>query len=180
MPDAAVKILEIPSQLLEKVIETLAKVGIELPALGWQLFLLALVMAVLYPAFRKLRSREPGERAIPLTETVALGLIALGIVWGVVSQTLLPRSLWGHVISINLQDVRVQLLDFRGRTISSGSGAVDTETGAFVLDDNPIVNGRARTLRIVAQGCAPRDYEIPRSHLRAGSELQWEYDCQEK
>ena len=54
---------------------------------------------------------------------------------------------------------------------------VDTETGRFALHYSPLVDGRARKLRVIAAGCKPQDYDLARAKLRSESEITWGYQC---
>jgi hypothetical protein len=169
------KLIDLPSQMLDKVVEVLARVGIELPALVLQLFLLALVLLALFAAVRALFPDWRNAKPLPLLGAGAIALIAVGIVFGIGSQVLLPDRLIGRVSGHDLDQPRVELLDFRGQVVSM-SGSVDTQTGEFIAYYSPTWNGRARTLRIAATGCKPRDHAIPRSRL--GTESIWDFTCE--
>ena len=88
-----------------------------------------------------------------------------------------PARVSGLVKSAQLGDLRVALLDYRDQVISIDSGLVDTATGRFALHYSPLVNGRARKLRIEATDCQGHDYPMARAQVRAGSEITWEYAC---
>lgn len=177
MEDAAdpIKLIDLRNQLLEKVVEALSKVGIELPALALQLFLLMLVVMALLVSVRALLPDWRKAKPLPLLGTGAMALIAGGIVYGIVTQALLPDRLVGRVTGQEIGDVQVELLDFRGQTVST-SGSVDSQTGEFVAYYGPAWNGRARTLRVSASGCKPRDHAIARSRL--GTESAWDFSCE--
>jgi len=174
-PDDSAKLIDLPGQLLDKVVEVLAKVGIELPALVLQVFLLVLVLLALFAAVRALRSDWRHASAPSLLGTGALGLIAFGILTGILMQATLPNRLAGRVHAQDLAGVRVELLDFRGESVSTG-GSVDTQTGEFFTYYSPAWNGRARTLRISAAGCKTKDQPIARGQLRM--ESVWEFVCE--
>lgn len=169
-------ILKLPGQWLDEIAGLLSVVGIDLAPFTLQLFLLALVAALLWPAYKKLRARKKADRT-PLILVVALGLSAFGILLGMIENGTTPDRVAGWVSSDRLADVHVALLDFRGRPISRGSGAVDTQNGRFALHYSPLVDGRARQLRIVVPGCREQDVELSRAQLRAGAELQWTHQC---
>lgn len=167
-------LLGLPSRLLDQVVEILAGVGIELPSLLLQGFLLVLVLLALFVALRPLRARWPQVGALPLLGAGAIALVALGILAGIGSQLALPDRLVGRVESTTLAGVRVELLDFRG-VVVSGGGSADTTSGEFVAYYQPLWHGRARTLRITAPGCKARDHAIARSRL--DTESAWEFTC---
>jgi len=169
------KLIDLPSQMLDKVVEVLAKVGIELPALVLQLFLLVLVLLALAVALRGLFPDWRNAKPLPLLGAGAIALIAVGILFGIGSQLLLPDRVIGRVSAQDLNQPRVELLDFRSQVVST-SGSVDTQTGEFIAYYSPAWNGRARTLRISATGCKPRDNAISRSRL--GTETTWDFACE--
>ena len=169
-------LLQSPGDVLDHITDQLARVGIDLPPFPTQIFLLVLTVSLLIPTAKRLRPRKKADRA-PLIAVAALGLLALGILIGVLDNATMSNRVSGSVQSDRLPDVRVCLLDSRGRTISSDSGLVDTDTGHFALHYSPLVDGRARKLRIAAQGCQLQEVELFRQQLRAGSELQWTYKC---
>ncbi len=169
-------LIDLPGQLLDKMVEVLAKVGIDLPALVLQVFLLVLVLLALFVAVRPLLPDWRSAKPLPLLAAGAIALIAIGIVFGIVSQALLPNRLIGRIAGTDLGAVRVELLDHRGETVSTG-GTVDTQTGEFVAYYSPVWNGRARALRIAAAGCKPLDHAIARSRLDRGIEITWDFTC---
>jgi hypothetical protein len=174
--NAAEPILAVPGQVLDQICAVLAKVGIDLAPLWLQLFLLAIVVAMFVPTWKKLRAREKSDR-VPLYAAIALGLLGVGILVGIAENATTPARVVGSVRSDHLADVRVSLVDFRDREISRDAGRVDTATGRFALHYAPLVDGRARKLRIVAPGCKPQDLDLSRAALRAESEITWEHVC---
>ena len=169
------KLIDLPSQLLDKVVEVLAKLGIELPELVLQLFLLVLVLLALCIAVRALLPDWRNAKPLPLLGSATIVLIPIGIVFGIVSQMLLPDHLIGRVSGQDFNGVAVELLDFRGQVISM-NGIVDTQTGEFITYYSPAWNGRARTLRVSAPDCKARDHAIARSRLR--TESTWDFPCE--
>ena len=111
--EEATKLIERPGQVLDKVVEILAKVGIDLPALVLQIFLLVLTLVVLFVAFRMARA-DTVATSLAWLPAVALGLIVVGIVFGIIGQALLPNRLIGRVAAPDLHGLTVDLLDFRG------------------------------------------------------------------
>jgi hypothetical protein len=168
-------VFDLSLDLLDRVVTTLAKIGIELPVLVVQIFFVALLLTLLYPLLRTLLKREK----LPLTAptVVALLLVVLGILYGIVDQALLPKYVSGRVATQNPTEVRVQLLDHQGRVISSGEGFVDSDTGAFALYYQPWLNGRAHALLL--KGCSDADkrIELPRAYVRVGGNSHQVYPC---
>lgn len=174
--DTGLKLIDLPSELLDKVVGVLARVGIDLPALVLQLFLLVLVLLALFVAVRSLLPDWRAAKPLLLLQAGTIGLIAIGILFGIVSQMLLPGRLSGHVaVARHVAEVHVELLDHRGETVSSG-GTVDTETGEFAAYYSPAWSGRARTLRISARDCKQHDYPIARARLAAAK--TWNFPCE--
>ena len=169
-------LLGLPGDVLDRITALLAKVGIDLAPLALQLFLLALVGALLAVAGKRLRARNKSQR-VPLVAVVALALVALGILIGLVDNATTPGRVAGTLKSDRPADVRLALLDFRDRSVSSGSGLVDTASGRFALHYSPLVDGRARKLRISAARCRAQDLELSRAQLRAGTEPHWSHEC---
>jgi hypothetical protein len=170
-----IKLMDLPGQFLDKIVEVLAKVGIDLPALVLQLFLLALVLAVLTVALRSVLPGWRKAKLLPLLGAGAITLVAIGIVFGIVSQLMLPNRLAGRVAATDLTGLKVDLLDFRGEVVST-SGSVDTQTGEFIAYYSPAWNGRVRSLRISSAACKPRDHAVSRSRVQ--SENSWEFACE--
>ena len=179
MEDASgpLELLDVPGQLLDKVVEALAKVGIELPSLALQLFLLVLVLIAASVAVGALRPDWRKARPLSLLAAGAISLVAVGIVFGIASQVLLPDRLVGRVVGPELVGAKVELLDFRGQTVSTG-GTADTQTGEFIAYYSPAWNGRARTLRISSSLCKQREQPIGRSRLVRGAETGWDFPCE--
>jgi hypothetical protein len=161
--------------LLDQVLATLGKVGIELPALAVQVFLLVLMLTALYPIARAALRREKLSLTAPAA--VALGLGVLGLAYGLLDQALLPNYVSGIVAAPRAADVRVQLLDHQGRIVTSGEGRIDTQTGEFALYYRPWLDGRARGVLITGCGKGDVKIELPRAYLRAGAESRRTYAC---
>ena len=174
--EEATKLIERPGQVLDKVVEVLAKVGIDLPALVLQIFLLMLTLVVLFVAFRMARA-DTVATSLAWLPAVALGLIVVGIVFGIIGQALLPNRLIGRVAAPDLNGLTVDLLDFRGQEISM-NGTVDSGSGEFITYYSPLWYGRARTLRVTAPACKPRDHAMSRNRLR--TESTWEFVCEKR
>lgn len=169
-------LLEWPGQLLDRIVALLGKAGVDVAPLTLQLFLLAVVIALLVPTWKKLRARKKVDRA-PLISVVVLCLVAAGVLVGLMENATTPGRVAGTLRSERAADVRVTLLDFREREIATGSGRIDTATGRFALHYSPLVDGRARKLRVIASGCKPQDFELARAQLRTESEIAREHQC---
>lgn len=169
-------LLQWPGELLDRIVALLGKVGVDLAPLWLQAFLFVILVVLLIPVIRRVRARRKADR-LPLIAAVLLALALLGIAIGVAENASTPRRVAGSVGFDRLADVRVTLLDFRDLPISTGSGQVDSSTGQFALHYSPVMNGRARKLRISASGCKPVDMPLARSQLRAASESRWIYPC---
>jgi len=170
-----IKLMDLPGQFLDKIVEVLAKVGIELPALVLQVFLLVLVLVVLFVVLRSVLPDWRKAKLLSLLGAGAIALVGVGIVFGIVSQLMLPNRLAGRVAGQDLHGLTVDLLDFRGEPVST-SGSVDTQTGEFIAYYSPAWNGRVRSLRISSAACKPRAYAVPRSRL--GTESSWDFACE--
>lgn len=173
---AVESLLQWPGDLLDRVVALLGKVGIDLAPLWLQLFLLVIVAALLIPVVRRLRARRKKDR-LPLVAAAVLVLVCAGVVIGIVENATTPGRVGGSIAFERLGELRVALLDFRDMTISTGSGLVDSASGRFALHYSPLVDGRARKLRISAAGCRPMDIALGRAQLRAASEGQWRFQC---
>jgi len=179
------KLLEAPGDILDAIGRLLATVGLDLPPLVLQLFLLVLVAALAVPLVKQYRAamkaakakRSKKPLAVPVLEIVVLALVAIGVVTGIVDNATTPSRVGGQLASSRLPDARLALLDYKDRVISKDSGMVDTTTGRFALHYNPLVDGRARKLRIAASGCKAQEHALPRAQLRAGSEATLEHTC---
>lgn len=149
--------------LLDRMTGLLAKVGIDLAPLWLQFFLLVLVAGLLVPAVKRLRPRKKADR-VPLVAVIALALVALGVVIGLVDNATTPGRVAGTLRSDRLADTRMALLDFRDRTVSSGSGLADTASGRFALHYSPLV-ARSTPARMLCAPC-PRSRSSSRSPKR--------------
>lgn len=169
-------VLQAPGEILDWIVALLGKVGIDIAPLWLQIFLLLLVAALLVPLYKKRKARKKAERP-PLIKLAALALVAAGVLIGLTENATTPGRVGGTLKSDQLADLRLALLDFRGREISSGSGLADTTTGRFALHYSPLIDSRARNLRVIAPNCKPQDFELARPQLRAEAELTWSHKC---
>lgn len=174
--EGAGALLKLPGELLDQISALLSRVGIDLAPLTLQLFLLALVAALLVPTVKKLRARRKADRA-PLINVVMLALVAAGILIGLIENATTPTVVRGTLSSDQLHRVELALLDFRDQVISFGDSRPDTQSGVFVLNYKPLVDGRARKLRVTATGCKPQESTLARAQLRAESRITKDYTC---
>ncbi|MCA3228216.1 MAG: hypothetical protein ING40_04180 [Burkholderiales bacterium] len=169
-------LLKLPADLLDQTTALLGKVGIDLAPLTLQVFLLALVVALLVPTVRKLRARKKADRA-PLINVVVLSLVAAGVLIGMLENATTPSTVRGTLTSDRLHSVQIALLDFRDQVISFGDGRPDTQSGMFVLHYKPLVDSRARKVRISSAGCKPQEATLARAQLRAETRLSLNHAC---
>jgi hypothetical protein len=182
MPQEAsgLSVLDYPGQAFDKVSDLLGLVGIELSPLASQVILLTLTLVTL-AVFRKhywpLKSAQP----MWAIGAGALCIVAAGIVfsWGYLLINPLPDHVFGKVHSRDLTGIRISLVDFRGDEIPTGSGAVDSVTGEFVLRYRAPFGDRPRSLIISKPHCADHEEPVSLAKLRAGSEFNVNYVCRE-
>ncbi|MCU0923769.1 MAG: hypothetical protein MUF16_26175 [Burkholderiaceae bacterium] len=174
--EGAGALLKLPAELLDQITALLSKVGLDLSPLTLQLFLLALVAALLVPTIKKLRARKKADRA-PLINVVVLALVAAGVLIGLLENATTPTTVRGTLASDRLHSVEISLLDFRDQVISFGDSRPDTLSGVFVLHYKPLVDGRARKLRVTAPGCKPHESALARAQLRAETRITRDYTC---
>jgi hypothetical protein len=174
--EGAGTLLKLPGELLDQIAALLSKVGIDLAPLTLQLFLLALVAALLVPTIKKLYARRKVDR-VPMINVVVLALVAAGVLIGLVENATTPTTVRGTLASDRLHSVELALLDFRDQVISYGDSRPDTQSGVFVLHYKPLVDGRARKLRVTAAGCRPQETALARAQLRAETRITEDFAC---
>lgn len=176
---AGLEVLDYPGEVLQKVVDLLSGVGVELGPVVIQGFLLVLVLAVLV-AFRRKLWPLSGAEHLALVAGAALLLVALGIVghWVRLMVAPLPDHVQGRVLAADLHQVRIGLLDHRGEAVPAGSGVVDTGNGEFVLRYRVGFGDRPRTLVVRRPGCVERQVPIGLAALRAGSFFEVEFTCE--
>ena len=172
------------ARILEKVVDVLQSVGIDLPPFILQIFLLALALVpflLLVIQFVCDKNKRSLKRVMTV---VGLGLIAFGILsnWVVLAVYPFPEQIKGRIIvrdksAPNRYDgMRVELFDFHGQRISLGKGRVGTFHGRFALPYNVGFGDRPRRLRVTAPECPDREYPIGYIELRAG-DITREFRC---
>jgi hypothetical protein len=179
MDDAAApSLIDMPGWLLQHVTEPLHDVGIALPPFGLQAVLLCCVMAALF-AFRKLF--WPPEKANPASLLAGAAILLIGLTvladWAMQAVFPLPGYLSGTIRAERLSDVSLALLDARDEQMNKDSGAVDSESGAFVLRYQIGVGEMPKTLVVKRSGCRDKSMLIGRAQLRAGTVEEVEFRC---
>jgi amino acid transporter len=178
---AVLSFFDYPGEFLDKIVEQLAKVGVDVGPLGSQLVLLLLAAATLF-AFRRqfwpLRSARPWG----LISGVAVIVLAAGVIYSWIYQLIkpLPDHVYGKVHAAELSNIRVSVIDLQGELIPAGTGAVDTVTGEFALRYRVSFGDRPRALRVSKPGCEERRYPISRARLRAQEEFILDFTCAAK
>jgi hypothetical protein len=176
---AIAKLLQGPGDIIDAIGAQLARFGLDLAPLVLQVFFLVVIAAVAVPVVRgaipKRGRKKPSTWS--WAAVAAIVLLGVGVVIAVVDNATMPDQVTGKVQADKLEDVRVSLLGYTGTQISVDTGTVDTMNGAFALHYSPLVNGRARKLRVGAQGCKPLDGDLARPLLRAGTPIEAAFTC---
>lgn len=179
----AVSLIDYPRVLLEQVEAVLRSVGLDVPAVLSQAFLLIFCLVVAILLWRH-QYQQALQKMISRIAAVGTTLVALGILLSWVSEVIwpLPDSLQGHVEWSDLSpqtiaSLRVELLDVRMRSISTEGGWVDSESGLFRSAYEKSFGDRPYYLRILAAGCEPLNVPLSYSRLRANSEVTVSYSC---
>ncbi len=177
---SGLSILDYPGRVFDTVSNLFGSVGIELTPLASQGILLLLITVTLV-VFRK--RYWPFKTAQPLWAigAGALCIVAAGIVFSWVHLFInpLPDHIFGKVHSPDLSGVRVSLVDFQGNEIPTGSGAVDSVTGEFVLRYRVPFGDRPRALIVSKPHCSDLREPVSLAKLRAQSDFMVNYVCKE-
>lgn len=177
---ADLALLDMPGQAFDMAIELLSMVGIQPSPFVSQFFLLIITLAILAWVLR---------RAWPIKKDVKVGTVLGIVVFGLVSITILihwiylvinplPDHIFGKIVTSDLAELRVELRDFRGEAVPVGSGAVDQESGDFVLRYQIPFGDRPRQLVVSQPGCQSQSYPVSRSKQRAQADFILAYDCE--
>ena len=171
-------LFDTPEKYLDKITDLLAKVGIELPPFGSQLILLIFVAGTLI-VLRKRFWPPKKDKPLSILSAMALGCILIAILYSWLHLLIkpLPDHILGKVKTGDLNNVLVNVIDFRGEIISVGSGAVDTATGEFILRYKVSFGDRPRALVVSKRNCASKKYSIGRVKLFAESEFILNFTC---
>jgi len=179
---------DIPSKILDTVVDSLNKVGIKLPPLILQGFLLILALIALLLVIKKIvgdsRAGEKKKLKTPMLILTAagLGLIIIGIGFTWVEQVIfpLPDEIRGRIELVDgseapaYRDLKVHILGFQDRPL--GQGLVDTRNGRFGVYWKASFGVRPQKVQIRAPGCD--DYQESLDyHLIRKSELLIHFVC---
>jgi hypothetical protein len=174
--DEPTKPFEILQQLLDKILALLAGVGIELPPIVVQSFLLVLVLAVISLFLPK--PKEWRSKPLPTLGVVAVALVACGIffTWIQQASTTFPDELVGTIIIDNgtspasYNKMYVELADGKGHKLSTGTSYVDSENKTVLIYYQPSVGNLPKKILVKAPACEPGEHEygIELRELTAG------------
>lgn len=180
------KFFTILQDLLKKILETLAGVGIELPAIVVQVFLLVLVLALIYLLLPK--PKEWREKPLVTMGVVALALVAGGIFFTWIRQASIefPDQVRGSIIidagasMSNYQNMHVELRDEKGHKMSTGTAYVDSENQSVFLYYSPEIGNLPKKILVNAPSCDPsvHEYAIEFKELVSG-EFTRHVNCKE-
>lgn len=179
---------DIPSKILDTVVDSLNQVGIKLPPLLLQCFLFILALIALLLIIQKIvRDSRAGEKKklknpmLILTAT-GLCLILFGIMFTWIEQVIFPLpdeirgrvELVGRGEALAYRDLKVYVLGFQDREL--GQGLVDTRNGRFGVYWKASFGVRPQKLRIKAAGCDDHDETLDYHFIRK-SEVLMDFVC---
>lgn len=181
--DDPLSVIDYPRLMVERIEAVLAFAGIDLPLLGVQIGIFAVAVLLLAVSLRRALPK-PLDAPLALLASLGSGLLVLfvaafwiggwlwplpGIVAGTVEANATPMP----------ADLRVRLLDARGREIQTEGGRVDTTNGRFSLAYAGGVAARPQVLVLTTSGCAPQQQQLSLQRLRAGADIVVSFDCRE-
>jgi hypothetical protein len=179
---------DVPSKILDIVVDSLNKVGIRLPPFILQcfLFILALIalLLIIHKFVKDYRAGEKKKLKNPMLIITAAGLclILFGITFTWLEQLFfpLPDEIRGRVEIVGgsqaptYGDLKVYVLGFKDREL--GEGRVDSRNGRFGVYWKTIFGVRPRNLKVIAPGCEehfkPLEY-----HFIRKSEVEIRFEC---
>lgn len=181
--DDPLSVIDYPRLVVERIEGVLAFAGIELPLFGVQIGIFAVAALLLALSLRRAWPK-PLDAPLALIASLGSGLLVLfvaafwigGWLWplpGVVSGAVEAGS--GTMPT----DLRVRLLDARGREIQTEGGRVDTTNGRFSLAYTGGVAARPQMLVLTTSDCAPQRQPLSLPRLRAGADIVVSFDCRE-
>ena len=181
--DDPLSVIDYPRLVIERIEAVLAFAGIELPLFGVQIGVFAVAAGLFALSLRRVWPK-PLDAPLALIAGLGSGLLMLFIAMFWIGGWLwpLPGVLMGTVETSAAQmpaDLRVKLLDARGRELQIEGGRVDTTNGRFSLAYAVGVGARPRVLLLTASGCAPQRQEMSLPRLRAGADVVVRFDCRE-
>lgn len=170
------KFFSLMQDLLDKILAILAGVGIELPAIVVQVFLLVLALAIIF-LFLPKRS-EWRSKPLVTIGVVAVGLVAGGVFFTWIRQASVqfPEELRGAIIIDNntsaarYENMYVELRDDNGHKLSTGTAYVDSENQSVYLYYTPQLGNLPKKIIVNSPSCQPGVHEstIEFKELAAG------------
>jgi len=172
-------ILDTPGQVFDVVVDTLSRVGIELSPFVSQLFMLAITFTLFFWLARKNWPINKTTKINALISTIALGLISIAIIshWACLYFNPLPDHVAGKVKGTGLNAMTVELTGSHGDSIHLGNGAVDQNSGDFVLRYQAPFGDRPREFIVVKAGCEKETFPINQNKLRSRAEFILNFEC---
>jgi hypothetical protein len=179
---------DIPSKILDIVVDSLYRVGIKLPPFLLQCFLFVLTLTALTLVIRKLvkdfRAGEKKKAKNPMLILTATGLslILFGIVfsWGEQVIFPLPDEIRGQIElaggsgATSYQGFKVYVLGFENKKL--GEGRVDTRNGRFGVYWKSSFGLRPQGLKVEAPGCKDK-IEALEYHVIRKSDVVIRFEC---
>jgi hypothetical protein len=179
MTDAtAPSVVDAPEWLLQHVTEPLHRVGIDLPPFGLQAVLLLGVLVALFAFRGKL---WPPAKAKPISLLTGATVMLIGLIvladWTMQFLYPLPGYLSGTVRTERLFGISIALLDLRGEQVNDDSGAIDSESGEFVLRYRIGLGTAPKALAVRRAGCRDELILLGRRQLRSGTLKEVAFQC---
>lgn len=163
-------------EMLNKILGALAGVGIELPPIVVQVFLLALVLGIV--ALFLPKREEWRSKPVATLGVAAVALVAIGIFFTWVQQagTHFPQEVVGVIIidsgdsASSYENMYVELADDKGRKLSTGTAYVDSENKTVLLYYAAQMGNLPKKVVVTAPACEPasHEYGIGIAELSAG------------
>ena len=177
-PDDPFWWINLPTKVLDSIISSLAKVGIDISPVFMQVILLVAAVGILM--FHLQRSqRQRLFRDVPhLLGLIGCSVISLTIAshWLIEFISPLPEEVGGCIKFRDQQALNsfegmcVYILDFRDNDITVVTGIVDTQSGCFAAYYGRSIGNRPKFLKIEGQSQSWK-VAIPLNRLRAGNNL---------
>ena len=179
---------DIPSKILDTVVDSLNKVGITLPPFLLQLFLFILALIAFLLVIQKIVKdarvgvEKKAKNPMLILTAAGLGLILIGIAFTWIEQKIwpLPDEIKGRIELAGgseltaYRNLTVYILGFQDREL--GQSLVDTRNGRFAVYWKASFGVRPQKLKIKATECA--DYQESLDyHLIKTSELLIHFVC---
>ena len=181
--DDPLSVIDYPRLVIERIEGVLAFAGIELPLVGVQIGIFAVAVLLLALSLRRAWPK-PLDAPLALIASLASGLLVLFVAAFWIGGWLwpLPGIVTGTVEAGSVTmpaDLRVKLLDARGREIQTEGGRVDTTNGRFSLAYAGGAAARPQVLLLTTGECAPQQQQLSLPRLRVGADIVVSFDCRE-